>query len=92
MVIVAAGAGALAWPNWVPLRLADWPLLLGTVLGVFAGAIPVAVALSLQRGFPVVLPWLQLGVLLVLVPLVGAAAAWVLTRGKLPMTRRQTLA
>lgn len=66
--------------------------MLGTVLGVFAGAIPVAVALSLQRGFPVVLPWLQLGVLLVLVPLVGAAAAWVLTRGKLPMTRRQTLA
>lgn len=66
--------------------------MLGTVLGVFAGAIPVAVALSLQRGLPVVVPWLQLGVLLVMVPLFGAAAAWVLTRGKLPMTRRQTLA
>jgi len=30
--------------------------------------------------------------LVVLVPLFGAAAAWLLTKGKLPMTRRQTLA
>lgn len=66
--------------------------LLGTVLGLFAGAIPVVVVLSLQRGFPIVLPWLQMGALLILVPLFGAAAAWVLTKGRLPMTRRQTLA
>lgn len=66
--------------------------LLGTVLGIVAGAIPVVVVLSLQRGFPIVLPWLQMGALVVLVPLFGAAAAWVLTKGKLPMTRRQTLA
>ncbi|WP_129545466.1 ABC transporter permease family protein [Arthrobacter dokdonensis] len=66
--------------------------LLGAVLGLFAGAVPTVVVLSLQRGFPVVLPWLQMGALVILVPLFGAAAAWVLTRGKLPMTRRQTLA
>ncbi|WP_125616103.1 FtsX-like permease family protein [Specibacter cremeus] len=66
--------------------------LLGTVLGLFAGAVPVVVVLSLQRGMPIVLPWLQLGALLILVPLVGAAAAWLLTRARLPMTRRQTLA
>ncbi|MDQ0278718.1 putative ABC transport system permease protein [Arthrobacter silviterrae] len=66
--------------------------LLGTVLGVVAGAIPVVVVLALQRGFPIGLPWLQMAALVVLVPLFGAAAAWLLTKGKLPMTRRQTLA
>lgn len=66
--------------------------MLGTVLGVFAGTVPTIVVLSQQRGFPIVIPWLQMGALMVLVPLFGAAAAWVLTKGRLPMTRRQTLA
>ena len=66
--------------------------LLGTVLGVIAGAIPTVVVLSQQRGAAIVVPWLQLGALSVLVPLFGAGAAWVLTKGKLPLTRRQTLA
>lgn len=66
--------------------------LLGTVLGVVAGVIPTIVVLSQQRGFAIVVPWLQLGALAILVPLFGASAAWVLTKGKLPMTRRQTLA
>lgn len=66
--------------------------MLGTVLGIVAGAIPVIVVLSLQRGFPIVIPWLQMGALMILVPLFGAAAAWVLTKGKLPMAKRQTLA
>ena len=65
--------------------------LLGTLLGVIAGAIPTIVVLSQQRGYPIVIPWLQLGALAILVPLFGAAAAWVFTKGKLPMTRRQTL-
>lgn len=66
--------------------------LLGTVRGIAAWAIAVIVVLSLQRGFPIVLPWLQMGALVIVVQLFGAAAAWVLTKGKLPMTRRQTLA
>ncbi|MCC9067720.1 hypothetical protein [Arthrobacter cryoconiti] len=66
--------------------------LLGTVLGIVAGTIPVVVLLSLQRGFVIVIPWLQMGVLVVLVPLFGAAAAWVFTKGNLPMTKRETLA
>lgn len=65
---------------------------LGTVLGLFAGAVPIVVLLSLSRGTPIVVPWLQFSVLLILVPLFGAAAAWMFTRGKLPMSRRQTLA
>lgn len=66
--------------------------MLGTVLGIVAGAIPVIVVLSLQSGVAIVIPWLQMGALMILVPFFGAAAAWVLTKGKLPMTRRQTLA
>lgn len=66
--------------------------LLGTVLGVNAGAIPTIVVLSQLRGFSIVIPWLQLGALALLVPLFGAAAAWLFTNGNLPMTRRQTLA
>lgn len=65
--------------------------MVGTVLGVIAGAIPTVVVLSQQRGSAIVIPWLQLGALAIVVPLFGAAAAWVLTKGKLPMTRRQTL-
>ncbi|MHA7271245.1 FtsX-like permease family protein [Arthrobacter sp. HLT1-20] len=65
--------------------------MLGTALGVFAGTVPTVVVLSMMRGFPIVIPWLQMATLLILVPLFGAAAAWLLTRGKLPMTRRQTL-
>lgn len=65
---------------------------LGTVMGLFAGAVPIIVLLSLSRGTPIVVPWLQFGVLLVLVPLFGATAAWMFTKGKLPMTKRQTLA
>jgi hypothetical protein len=66
--------------------------LLGTVLGIVSGAIPVIVVLSLQRGYPMVLPRPHMAALVVLVPLFGAAAAWLLTKGTLPMTRRQTLA
>lgn len=66
--------------------------LLGTVMGLFAGAVPTVVVLSLQRGYPIVVPWIQMGALMVLVPLFGALMAWFLTRGILPMTRRQTLA
>lgn len=65
--------------------------MVGTVLGVIAGAIPTVLVLSQQRGFAIVIPWVQLGALAIVVPLFGAAAAWVLTKGKLPMTRRQTL-
>jgi putative ABC transport system permease protein len=65
--------------------------MLGTVLGLFAGAVPVVVVLSLYRGMPIVVPWTQMAVLMIAVPLVGAGAAWLLTKAKLPMTRRQTL-
>ena len=64
---------------------------LGTSLGLFAGAVPMIAMLSTQPGVPVVIPWTQLAVLLVVVPCVGALVAWVFTRGNLPLIRRQTL-
>lgn len=44
MVIVAVGAGALAWPNWVPLHLKDWPLLLALGITGFLGQLAITVA------------------------------------------------
>ena len=65
---------------------------MGIILGIAAGPIPVVAVLSLQRGFPIVIPWLLMGALMILVPLFGAAVAWLLTRGRVPLTRRQMLA
>lgn len=64
---------------------------IGTFLGLFAGAVPMVLMLSTQPGVPVVIPWTQLAVLLIVVPGVGALVAWVFTRGNLPLARRQTL-
>ena len=62
------------------------------MLGVAAGLVP-AVALLLALGepgrpYPFVLPWTNLLVTAVLVPLVAALAAGLLTRRRLPMVRR----
>ncbi len=63
---------------------------LGTVLGSVAGIIP-AVLLVTATGLArtAVVPWLQLAALLVAVPLTGAALAWLFTRAKLPVSRRE---
>ncbi|HEY9357299.1 MAG TPA: FtsX-like permease family protein [Arthrobacter sp.] len=63
---------------------------LGTVLGSAAGTVPavlVVTATGLAR--TAVVPWLQLAALLVAVPLTGAALAWLFTRARLPMSRRE---
>ena len=44
MVIVALGAGALAWPNWVAVPLGEWPLLLALGVTGFAGQLAITVA------------------------------------------------
>ncbi|HJV98031.1 MAG TPA: FtsX-like permease family protein [Arthrobacter sp.] len=63
---------------------------LGTVLGSVAGMVP-AVLLVTATGLAraAVVPWLQLAALLVAVPLTGAALAWLFTRARLPMSRRE---
>ena len=63
---------------------------LGTVLGSVAGIVP-AVLMVTATGMArtAVVPWLQLVVLLIAVPLTGAALAWLFTRARLPVSRRE---
>ncbi|MFT7402668.1 MAG: drug/metabolite transporter (DMT)-like permease [Hydrogenophaga sp.] len=44
MVIVALGASALAWPNWVPVQMADWALLLALGVTGFGGQLAITTA------------------------------------------------
>lgn len=63
---------------------------LGTVLGSVAGIVPailVVTATGVAR--TAVVPWLQLAALLLAVPLTGAALAWLFTRARLPISRRE---
>jgi putative ABC transport system permease protein len=73
--------------------------LLGALAGAVAGVIPaaamlhshsVAAARNGTSGYPLVLPWTSLAVLVIGVPLLGAACAWLLTRSRLPLGRRAT--
>lgn len=73
---------------------------LGTLLGVAAGFVPaLAVLTALRRppaGFvgvwqpdwPIVVPWLNIGVTLLVVPLLAALVAGLFTRSRLPMVGR----
>jgi putative ABC transport system permease protein len=63
---------------------------LGTLLGSLSGTVP-ALLLVTATGVArtAVVPWLQLAALLVAVPLTGAALAWLFTRAKLPVSRRE---
>jgi len=72
---------------------------LGSLLGAVAGlGGAVAVLLALNRGYadiwpaptpyPITVPWLNLGVALLVVPLVAMLGAGLLTRSRLPIERR----
>lgn len=62
---------------------------LGTLLGSAAGVVPMLLIMYSTDMKPyAAVPWLQLGALLVVVPLTAAALAWLFTRARLPMSRR----
>ncbi len=63
----------------------------GVGLGLAAGLLPAVALFGSAREYVLVVPWTQLGALLILVPLAGAAAAWLFTRTRVPMTRRALL-
>jgi len=65
LVIMAVGAGLLAWPDWVPLRLADAPLVAGMGLAGALGQI------ALTRAF-------QLGEASMIAPLEYTGLVWVI--------------
>jgi putative ABC transport system permease protein len=63
---------------------------LGTVLGSIAGIVPAVLLVTATGiGGTAVVPWLQLVALLIAVPLTGAALAWLFTRARLPVSRRE---
>jgi putative ABC transport system permease protein len=72
---------------------------LGSLLGAIAGLDgSVAVLLALNRGYadiwpaptpyPVTLPWLNVGIALLVVPVVAMLGTGLLTRSRLPIERR----
>lgn len=65
LVIMAIGAGLLAWPGWVPMRLADAPLVAGMGLAGALGQI------ALTRAF-------QLGEASMIAPLEYTGLVWVI--------------
>jgi putative ABC transport system permease protein len=62
--------------------------VLGSLLGTVSGFVPAIAFLYALPGYDVVVPWLNLLVIVLVVPLVAAACAWLLTRSRLPMERR----
>ncbi|GAA1874815.1 FtsX-like permease family protein [Myceligenerans crystallogenes] len=72
--VVAAQAGAIS--------------VTGTLLGVLAG-IPLGLAFELNSDLPLVVPWGQVALLVLAVPVLAISAAWLVTRSRVPLTRRR---
>lgn len=65
--------------------------LIGSVLGILLGVLPAVLMILMVDRLTIVVPWLHLLALAVLVPILGAGIAWLITRSALPGERRQTL-
>ena len=63
---------------------------LGAVLGVTAGLIPAWAVINAHGSIPFTVPWQQVGLVVLGVPVLAAAATGVLTRSRLPSERRAT--
>lgn len=61
---------------------------LGAVLGALAGFVPAAALVQTLGDWPLTIPWLVVGAILVVVPLIAAGFAGLFTRSRLPMLRR----
>jgi putative ABC transport system permease protein len=61
---------------------------LGTALGVAAGFVPALALIGAVESLDLVIPWLQLTEVLVGIPLLAGALAWLLTRSRVPLERR----
>ena len=64
--------------------------LLGTVVGVVSGLVPAYGILRSREGFPFVLPWETIGVVVLGVPLLAMLAASVLVTTRSTLPRRAT--
>jgi putative ABC transport system permease protein len=61
---------------------------LGALLGVFAGLVPSIAFVGALESLELVVPWTTLAQVVVGIPLLAAAAAWLFTRSRLPLERR----
>jgi putative ABC transport system permease protein len=61
---------------------------LGTVLGIAAGFVPAMALIGAVDSVDLVLPWRLLATVLVVIPLLAASLAWLLTRSRVPLERR----
>jgi putative ABC transport system permease protein len=61
---------------------------LGTVLGIAAGFVPAMALIGALDSVDLVLPWRLLATVLVVIPLLAAGLAWLLTRSRVPLERR----
>lgn len=61
---------------------------LGTALGVAAGFVPAVALIGAIPSLELVIPWWQLVQVMVVVPVLAAVAAWLLTRSRVPLERR----
>lgn len=67
--------------------------ILGTVLGVLAGLVPAIALIRASNtgqggGLPLTMPWTNLAITLIAVPMIAALAAAAVTRSRLPLVRR----
>jgi putative ABC transport system permease protein len=87
-----ATLAAIGSPPRVRRSLAAWQAAvvagLGTVLGAASGFVPMTAYLYAEPDVHLVIPWRNLAVIAVVVPLVAALGAWLLTRSRLPLERR----
>lgn len=61
---------------------------LGTALGVAAGFVPALALIGSIESLDVVVPWWHVLQMLVGIPLLAGASAWLLTRSRVPLERR----
>jgi putative ABC transport system permease protein len=77
--------------RWLGAATAGYVAVLGCVVGSVSGLLGSFVLVPLVNhgyGGTWVMPWAMLGVVLVGVPLLTSAAAWLTTRSTVPLTRR----
>lgn len=61
---------------------------LGTVLGIASGFVPAVALIAAIDRLRLVWPWTTLAEILVGIPLLAGATAWLFTRSRVPLERR----
>lgn len=61
---------------------------LGSLLGIASGFVPALALIGAVRSLEVTVPWVQLSLVLVGIPLLAGASAFAFTRSRVPLQRR----